>query len=365
MDPLTAAATTTTAAAAATTARTHGGTRQHGRNDSRDSDQASLISALTGEEVDADVNTDPFADQSMEISTVVEDEPSAVTHTGAATLVSNTSSNASDYFLPHHRPNDSLCYSTTSSTNSPPSGFAAPSSTYLGAFGTSLRSEQAFPSSMFPGQKLVSPSTQKEMAASGDDPSAAVSSRAYPSYYCYAMSQNSIGINNNMVNNHRMFLPPSYQNGSSSSDEPHSNVYQKRRSEFGRSGTNHRHGPEHPSLSSWNGAVRCIFSPRVLATLVICGVIAFNLLQEHRNHHHGNNNTSSNRLRNGGVISGSSSIDEDANYIKLETIGGGNGTFKAPGDSLGEEEEEQEEEDSPKNEEIENAAEDGEIADRR
>jgi len=280
----------------------------------------SLISALMKAE---DGNKVP------EISTTESHEPvedsslAGATTTGASTIISNASekSNVSNYFMPHHRHSDSLSYSMTSSTNSLTNIGSAHSSSYLGSIVNSLGGQQAFPSSMFPGQTLKSPSSQQDIQAQqgggNENNSSSSQSRVYPSYYYYCTSSNK---DNN--NNHRSIaLPPSYQSTTVRS----SNVYTKRRTRFCTDDDDDDDYDDSMRSSSWKSASRCFFSPRVLVTLAVCGVIIFNLLRLGEHHHH--------RVRRNGNSGKSSGIfAEPANspeYVKLETIGGGSSSVSS------------------------------------
>lgn len=242
-------------------------------------DHSSVTSALTRED----------ADQSTVVSEVVHDPFETATTVGEVTLASNAS-DASNYFMPHYRPSDSLCYSSTSSCEN----------TLASLYGSSLQSQQAFPSSMFPGQKLLAPTHTK--AATGDNEKNRLSNPH--SYYYYSSTppkqQRQVGAK---LNSHH--LPVSYQNN---------NVYQKRSTDqcFNTDSSSRQHDDE--SLSSWRGAFRCLFSPRVLATVLVCVVILFNLLRASTTHHR-------NHLKH--TNTSRRPVDSRADYIRLETIGTG------------------------------------------
>ncbi len=224
-----------------------------------------------------------------------EDETAITATTGVSSLPSNTSAD-SLYFQrnndfrpgprkPGHTHSDSLDYSITSSTNSlylpTPTNQQEDrtNSSYMGFLERSLRNQhQPFPSSMFPGQKLISPTNEKEVTDIPED------TPNYPSsYYYFPSSPRKDGSSTTYSSNLRSVpLPPSYQ-------KVRSNVYQK--------GLNPGFCPVDGDLefcatddkslvSSWTKCWRCFFSPRVLLTLVICGVIIFNLLRMGEHHHY-------------------------------------------------------------------------------
>lgn len=270
------------------------GTNENNIEDSED--QASLISALSGEDADVSLLVGeevlPSFNGGVDYGHAEHEEAATIADT--TTLVSNTSSNASNYFLPHHKHVDSLCYSTTSSCDLTSGRKGVPTSSYLASFGSSLGSQQAFPSSMFPGQKLLPPTPTKHQhkqfsSQTNDEEQGELST--LPSYYYMssrASYQNSTGGSQSADINR-----PIYSNAISN------NVYQKRtkRSEF--------HDDDVSLPANWKGALRCFFSPRVLVTVMVCAVLLFNLLRFGSNHKH--------------HIKDSSSSGVD--YVKLETIG--------------------------------------------
>jgi len=301
---------TATAAAAAVTrnSTTMHSTDTNNRNIEDHEDQASLISALSGEDVDVSL----LAGENVAYHDDDDDE-------AGCTLISNTSSNASNYFMtPHHKHADSLCYSSTSS---PPPGSrkkGVPTSSYLASFGNSLGSQQAFPSSMFPGQKLLPPNSSKDpLGHEGAKDDSRRSHSNVPSYY-YMSPPFSSEIPPNAASSS---WQESYQNSGSgafrhvdtrstiarfnSIQVSGSNVYQKRstRSEF--------YDDDVSLPANWRAAMNCLFSPRVLATLLICAVILVNLLRVgNQGKHHRNHGSST--LRGSHV---------SADYVKLEAIG--------------------------------------------
>lgn len=305
-----------------------------------DHEQASLISGLT-------------------VSTNHTEEETHATTTVASSYISNASS-ASHYFqqqqqlekMPTHNPSDSLDYSTTSSTNSIPPATNANENrvptprSYLGSIVRSLGHQQAFPSSMFPGQKLISPVSSRETIQVQDsffrnnsisNPSP---SHTYPSYYYFPISRDSTSSSSSTTtstsstNSPHASLPLSYQNS-----RFNKNVYQKRRKPgFCQEDDLPLDGMNSGSrLSAWRKCWRCFFSPRVLVTLLVCGVIVFNLLrlgsQQHQNIVQTNNKHTSTSIRGkvtsstSGTSSAHSSSESastiDAEYVKLEVIGGG------------------------------------------
>lgn len=300
-----------------------------------DHEQASLISGLT-------------------VSTNHTEEETHASTTVASSYISNSSS-TSHYFQqqqqqkkPMHNHSDSLDYSTTSSTNSiPPPVNTNPDQvptprSYLGSIVRSLGHQQAFPSSMFPGQKLISPVSSRETihvqdgffgnnSISNLSPS---SSRAYPSYYYFPTSRESTSsTSTSSSNSPHGSLPLSYQNSRVSK-----NVYQKRR----RPGFCQDDDDmaldeidDGSRLSAWRKCWRCFFSARVLVTLLVCGVIVFNLLrlgsQQHLHIVQTNNKHTTTSIRGKVTTSSSGSSTHstksvsaiDADYVKLEVIGGG------------------------------------------
>lgn len=254
-----------------------------------------------------------------------EDETAITATTGVSSLLSNTSAD-SHYFKqnnefrpgprkPGHTHSDSLDYSITSSTNSlyiptpTNQGEDRANGSYMGSIERSLRNQhQAFPSSMFPGQKLISPTNEKNVTEMPRD------TPGYPSYYYFPSSPHknrSLGSGSKHPYLNYNPLPPSYQKVSR-------NVYQKRLNpgfcplegdalEFC--------GKDDKTLvSSWTSCWRCFFSPRVLLTLVICGVIVFNLLRDFEQHHYYYQRASLTN-QNSSVRGGTSE------YVKLNVIG--------------------------------------------
>eukprot|EP00536_Pseudo-nitzschia_multiseries_P007842 jgi/Psemu1/287396/fgenesh1_pg.189_\ len=287
-----------------------------------DHDQASLISALSGEETD----TSLLAGEEVVVPSSLNNNHYDDDEEAGCTLISNTSSTASNYFLPpHHKHADSLCYSATSSACDPPPSDrekGVPTSSYLASFGNSLGSQQAFPCSMFPGQKLLPPNNSKHpLPHEGDEDDSRRPHSYLPSYYF--MTPSSSEPPSNRVPSS---WQESYQNSRSggmvlqvddrstiarynSAPFVGSNVYQKRAkrsSEF--------YDDDVSLPANWMGAIRCLFSPRVLVTLLICAVILLNLLRvgTHSKHHRNHDNSASSTLRGGHV---------NADYVKLETIG--------------------------------------------
>ena len=256
--------------------------------DSCDTIDESLVSALT-------TQGNPF----LQVSTAFEDDDGD-THSFAAsnTLISNAS-DSSNYFLPqaltqtkHHRPSDSLDYSTSSSTNSALRNELSSSNTcsYLGSIAQSLGAQQAFPSSMFPGQKLISPTNEKDTID-------ATTSMKYPSYFYY----NSTSTTKRSRDNRYPQMPLSYQNATLVHQR--SNVYHR------------RHDVEDDDFKK---GVKCFFSARVLVTLAVSLVLGANLVRVgHHSKHH-----SHNRHKHHGVRHSSGSSDE---YIKVDLLGGGMG----------------------------------------
>ena len=298
-------------------------------------------------------------EQTSLISGVTTSSNHTDNETHAATTVASSmisiASSTSLYFQHHqqlqpqkhhsHRSSDSLEYSTTSSTNSIPPPIhtqheQASARSYLGSIVRSLGHQQAFPSSMFPGQKLISPINSREtidvqdgfFENSNATPSPS-SSRTYPSYYYFPKRRDSISSSGTSSSSPHRSLPLSYQNAGVSK-----NVYQKRRKpgfcpdeDFAVNEIE-----DGSRLASWRKCWRCFFSPRVLVTLVVCGVIVFNLVrlgsQQHLQHVQANSKITNSSIRGKGTsgagsrntVSSSKSVsDIDADYVKLEVIGGG------------------------------------------
>ena len=308
----------------ASTMENYGATEDH--------EQSSLVSGLTTNGEDEDHMEDET--HSLVAATIV----------GASTYVSNASS-TSHYFQQHHKQkqpshthSDSLDYSTTSSTGStlPPSIHTnedrLSTRSYFGSIVQSLGHQQAFPSSMFPGQKLISPENSRETIQGADghfenttniSTTPSQSSRAYPSYYYFPQSAyRDSASSDGSRSSPRHSLPVRYQNA-----RVGKNVYQKRRKPGFCPDEDLDHEIDDGSRIGW----RCFFSPRVLVTLVVCGVILFNLLRLGGHHQH-QSTTSKQHSSNirGSTSSGtnksssgrSSVVDIDADYVKLEMIGG-------------------------------------------
>jgi hypothetical protein len=279
---------------------------------SDDHEQSSLISALTVAE---------DGDPSLNIST--EDDTysltTAATTFGSFTLISNASSKSNDshYFIQSkstHRHTDSLDYSTDNSTSAENRDTSSGSScSYLGSIVRSLGPQQAFPSSMFPGQKLISPTSSKRKTSAfqhlgGSNDIKTASS----SYFYYSTSQYDD------ISDH---LPLSYQNTNTFRQQVHSstNVYRSQRSGgfCGDSSDDEDELDEDSKGSSWKRCWRCFFSPRVLVTLAVCGILGFNLLRLGGHHRHSkldpNDHHSVRRRAN------------SAGFVQLETTGGVNG----------------------------------------
>ena len=216
---------------------------------------------------------------------------------------------------PQHQSNDSLCYSTDNDFDLHTIGSASTIS-YLSSVVRSLDAQQAFPSSMFPGQKLISPSSERVAIdetprSRGSGAGGGIS--AYPSYYYYSTSS---------------LYKDSYQNsggGGGGGSGSGSNVYQKRHGELfwnehpdgdveeedeGVSGTDpHRD-------TSWKRCWGCFFSPRVVVTLAVCGIIVLNLLRL-GGHHHGQPH----RLdRHNHWSSLNDNDNSNTGYVQLETM---------------------------------------------
>ncbi|VEU36243.1 unnamed protein product [Pseudo-nitzschia multistriata] len=280
-------------------------------------DQGSLVSALSGEDTDVSLLlgeevshcNDHYAENGETKQPRRDDsEEDTGTTIDATTLVSTTSSNASNYFLPHHKHNDSLCYSTTSSTCDTEHQRVAPSSyltnSNLGSF------QQAFPSSMFPGQTLLPPHHSKRTEQ--PEGKSSNSNSHLPSYYYYSSSYQNSTLNDIEVGNNLNRTPA-----------VGSNVYQKRTKTSDRWVLFYDDGETSsllraPSANSWRGALKCFFSPRVVLTVLLCSVILFNLMRygthfkhQFETYQHGSNS-----------LGGSSKVDTSVDYIKLETIGG-------------------------------------------
>lgn len=257
----------------------------------------------------------------LKISTI-DDEThslaSAMIH-DSSTMISNSSSTASNYFMSSHRPSDSLDYSTTSSTDHNEMG--GPSCSYLGSVVKSLGQQQSFPSSMFPGQKLISGVSEQrdtiQIPHGGFDkhhPPLSSSSRAFSSYFYYNTKPYQDKDNRDQVNPSR---PLSYQNANTVHHHSSSNVYKKQRQDFCTDGVDDDLDEidDGSLISSWKKCSRCFFSPRVLVTFAVCGIIVFNLLRYGgRNHHRHGHQNNHKHPPNG--------IGDSSEYIKMETIGG-------------------------------------------
>lgn len=229
----------------------------------------------------------------------------------SSTMISNASSSASNYFMPSHRPSDSLDYSTTSSTDNNEKG-------YLGSIVRSLGSQQSFPSSMFPGQQLISPvSEQREtiqIQQGGIDnhhPPLSSSSRAFSSYFYYNTSPYQDDRDQVALSR-----PLSYQNVNTVHHNGSSNAYQKRRQGFCTDGVDDDLDEidDGSLISSWKRCSKCFFSPRVLLTFAVCGIIVFNLLRYGGHHHRHGQQNHHKHPPNGN--------ENSSEYIKMETIGG-------------------------------------------
>lgn len=299
------------------------------------------ISALDGEEVLPSFSGGGGGGEDQ------DDEEEAATTTGF-TIVSTTSSNASNYFS-HHKQADSLCYSSASSCDFPypissGRGKGVPNSSYLASFGNSLSFQQAFPSSMFPLQKLLPPNHPRKQQLEQH-------THQYSSSNTSSSSQQDNNCGMKMV---RSVLPPyqylssnatalewlapgsSYQNstggsytstastknnnfnGAAFGNAVGSNVYQNRQ----RQSAYHDDDVEMSLPANWRAALKCFFTPRVLLTVMLSAVVLFNLLKYGSKYHSTKNligseidkNSSDSSTLRGGR---SSTID----YIKLQTIG--------------------------------------------
>ena len=244
-------------------------------------EQDSLISPMTtpNELVDKGEASVP-----LEVDEFAGDPGTVV---GGSSVVSHASSDgSSDYFKPDstehqhlykdlyqqqqqqqqqqptHRQNDSLCYSTDNDFDINTIESTSTIS-YLGSVVKALDVQQAFPSSMFPGQKLISPSTSQEAIGETAPRNSA--------YFYYSDSyQNSGG-------DGAVLRQPS-------SKTSH-NVYQKRyKGMFWNDFDDDRDDIHEIEWEpSWKRCLRCFFSPRVALTLAVCAIIILNLMV--RNHH--------------------------------------------------------------------------------
>lgn len=255
-----------------------------------------------------------------------EDETAITATTGVSSLLSNTSA-SSHYFQqtnefrpgprrPCHNSTDSLDYSITSDVPTPNNHDNRTSGSYVGSIERSLLGQQAFPSSMFPGQRLISPTNEEENAIEIPE-----DAPGYPSFYYFPKSPNKSPHTTTTTKSYNQkYLPlPSYQKVSR-------NVYQKRQNPVfcPVDGDLEFCGTDDKTLaSSWTKCWRCFFSPRVLITLAVCGVIVFNLLrlgEQHEHYYQRLATATQNPSVRGGATSNSSS-GIDAEYVKLRVIG--------------------------------------------